>query len=71
MYEKQSEELIEINKEQEALHRELEGTKNMFILINGSVYDNTHIKVSGNSLIVDEEKKNVRFYSQGRQIITE
>lgn len=71
VYEKQSEELIELNKEQEALHRELEGTKNMFILINGSVYDNTHIKVNGNSLIVDEEKKNVRFYSQGRQIITE
>jgi len=71
VYEKQSEELTELNKEQEALHRELEGTKNMFILINGSVYDNTHIKVNGNSLIVDEEKKNVRFYSQGRQIITE
>lgn len=71
VYEKQNEELIELNKEQDALHKELEGSKNMYILINGSVYDNTLIKVNGNSLMVDEEKKMVRFYSQGRQIITE
>ena len=71
VYEKQNEELIEINKEQDALHKELEGNRNMYILINGSVYDNTLIRVNGNSMMVDEEKKNVRFYSQGRQIITE
>jgi hypothetical protein len=71
VYEKQSEELIALNKEQEVLHKALEGNKNMYILINGSVYDNTLIKVNGNSLMVDEEKKMVRFYSQGRQIITE
>ena len=66
--EKQKEELALIAEEQEKLNKEIEFNRNIFVRVTGTVYTNTFLKINGNKLMLQEDKKNVKFYSKGRHV---